>query len=218
MKDNFFFRRRTTWKTTLSFKLTIFFSLFIVIVLFRGFWLQSIYGILVPKPNIKVADAILIEGWTNDKEIQLAADLFRKGFGKYIFTSGYKIGRFADCYKSDNYAEVTKEQISKMGIEDYKIIPIIQPERGTYNEAVSSKPLFEKYSINSVLIVTSNWHVLRTYLTYKKVFKEKPIIFYLAPVESELFKANNWWRSHYGLEHLFMEYLKLIYYWCNGYI
>ncbi|KKL77735.1 hypothetical protein LCGC14_2031910 [marine sediment metagenome] len=218
MKDNFFFRRKTTWKTTLSFKLIIFFSFFFVIVLFRSFWLQSIYGILVPEPNIEVADAILIEGWTNDQEIQFAVDLFKQGFGKYIFTTGYKIGRFADCYKSDNYAEVTKEQISKMGVEDNKIIPIIQSERGTYNEAVSSKLLFEKYNIKSVLIVTSNWHMLRTYLTYKKVFEEKHIAFYLAPVEAEMCKVNNWWKNHYGLEYLFREYLKLIYYWFKGYI
>ncbi len=218
MKDNFFFKKKTTRKTTLSFKLIIFFSFFFVIVLFRGFWLQSIYDILVPAPNIEVADAILIEGWTNDEEIQYAVDLFKKGFGKYIFTTGYKIGRFADCYKSDNYAEVTKEQISKMGVEDYKIIPVIQPERGTYNEAVSSKLLFEKYNIKSVLIVTANWHILRTYLTYKEVFEEKPITFYLAPVEAEMCKVNNWWKSHYGLEYLFSEYLKLIYYWFKGYI
>ena len=218
MKDTFFFRRKTTWKTTPSFKLIIFFSFFFVIVLFRGFWLQSIYGILVPEPNIEVADAILIEGWTSDEEIQLAVALFKKGFGKYIFTTGYKIGRFADCYKSDNYAEVTKEQISKMGIEDYKIIPIIQSERGTYNEAMSSKLLFEKYNIKSVLIVTSNWHMLRTYLTYKEVFEGKPIVFYLAPVEDEMCKIDNWWRNHYGLEYLFSGYLKLIYYWFKGYI
>ncbi|MBC8553594.1 MAG: YdcF family protein [Candidatus Brocadiales bacterium] len=218
MKDNFFFRRIATWKTTPSLKLIIFFSLFIIIVLFRGFWLQSIYEVLVPEPNIKVSDAILIEGWTNDKEIQLAVDLFKKGFGKYIFTSGYKIGRFADCYKNDNYAEVTKEQIIRMGIEDDKIIPIIQPERGTYNEAVSSKLLFEEHNIKSVLIVTANWHMLRTYLTYKKIFEEKPIAFYLAPVEAETCKVNNWWRNHYGLECLFGECLKIICYWFKGYI
>ena len=218
MKYTFFFRRKTTWKTTLSFKLIILFIFLLVIILFRGFWLQSIYGLLVPDPNIEVADAILVEGWANDEEVQLAADLFKKGFGKYIFTTGYKIGRFAECYKSDNYAEVTKEQISKMGIEDYKIIPIIQPERGTYNEAVSSKLLFEKYNIKSVLIVTTNWHMLRTYLTYKEVFKGKPITFYLAPVDAEMCKVNNWWRSHDGLECLFGEYLKLIYYWFKGYI
>jgi len=189
-----------------------------VIVIFRGFWLQSIYNGLVPVPNIKVADAILIEGWTNDEEIQLAVDLFKKGFGKYIFTTGYKIGRFADCYNSDNYAEVTKEQIDKMGVENYKIIPVIQPERGTYNEAVSCKLLFERYNIKSVLIVTANWHMLRTFLTFKKVFEGKSIEFYLAPVESKICKADNWWKNHYGLEYLFSGYLKLMYYWFKGFI
>ena len=120
--------------------------------------------------------------------------------------------------ESDNYAEVAKEQISKMGIKDDKIIPIIQLERGKDNEAIASRSLFEKYNIKSVLIVTPNWHILRTYLTYKKVFAEKPITFYLAPVESEKCRADNWWKNHDGLEYLFSGCLKLINYWYKGYI
>jgi uncharacterized SAM-binding protein YcdF (DUF218 family) len=218
MKYTLFFRRKTSWKTTLLCKLIILCVFLIATIPFRGFWLQSIYVHLVPEPNVKVADAILIEGWAGDKEVRFAADLFKKGFGKYIFTTGYKIGRFAECYESDNYAEIAKEQICKMGIKDDKVIPIIQSERGTYNEAIASKSLFEKYNINSVLIVTPNWHILRTYLTYKKVFVEKPIIFYLAPVGNENCKPDNWWKNHDGLEYLFSGCLKLINYWYKGYI
>jgi|APSaa5957512493_1039668.scaffolds.fasta_scaffold11645_1 uncharacterized SAM-binding protein YcdF (DUF218 family) len=218
MKYTYFFRRKTSWKTTLLCKLIILFIFLLVIIPFRGFWLQSIYVHLVPEPDVKVADAILVEGWAGDEAVRFAADLFKRGFGKYIFTTGYKIGRFTECYESDNYAEVAKEQISKMGIKDDKIIPIIQLERGTYNEAIASRSLFEKYNIKSVLIVTPNWHILRTYLTYKKVFAEKPITFYLAPVESEKCRADNWWKNHDGLEYLFSGCLKLINYWYKGYI
>ena len=218
MKYTLFFRRKTSWKTTLLCKLIILCVFLIATIPFRGFWLQSIYVHLVPEPNVKVADAILIEGWAGIKEVRYAADLFKKGFGKYIFTAGYKTGRCAGCNNSNNYAEVAKDQISKMGINDDKIIPIIQLERGTYNEAIASMRLFEKYSINSVLIVTPNWHMLRTYLTYKKVFVEKPMKFYLAPVENENCKADNWWKNHDGLEYLFTGCLKLINYWYKGYI
>jgi uncharacterized SAM-binding protein YcdF (DUF218 family) len=218
MKYTLFFRRKTSWKTTLLCKLIVLFVFLLVIIPFRGFWLQSIYVNLVPEPNMKVADAILVEGWAGDDSVRFAADLFKKGFGKYIFTTGYKIGRFMECYESDNYAEVAKEQISKMGIKDNKVIPIIQSERGTYNEAVASRSLFEKYNIKSVLIVTPNWHMLRTYLTYKKVFEGKSIIFYLAPVEAEMCRVDNWWKNHDGMEYLFSGCLKLINYWYKGYI
>lgn len=217
MKDNFFFSKKNCIKTTWKARFLFLFSAAIFLIGFHQFCLDKLYGFLTPSESIGNVDAILIEGWNYDLQVRKAVDLFKKGHANLLFTTGFEVVKFSECYGTGTLAEVVRNQIIDMGVNPSLVIAIIQPERGTYTEAISSKTYFEKHQIRSVAIVTTAGHMKRTYLTFNKVFGNSLKIVPV-PVAEDWFLKTNWWKTHTGMEFLASEYFKLIYYWAKGYI
>ena len=89
------------------------------------------------------------------------------------------------------------------------------PDPYTYNSAVALADTIK--NIKSLLVFSDNFHMRRSYLTFKKVFEPRGIEVF--PYTYEIYlNSKNWWTSGNGWRRVFTEYIKLTFYWMNGYI
>ena len=87
----------------------------------------------------------------------------------------------------------------------------------TYNIARELVPFMRENHFHSLMIILDNFHIRRSYLTYKKVMGEHSIAVYPQTVKIYI-DATNWWRAANGVKRVYAEYIKLLFYWCKGYI
>ncbi len=220
MALNLFFKKKECWKTTILFKFLCLLTFILIILVPYKFWLSIMYEIVVIDRKIEKVDAIILEGgWMESEHLKFAAEYIKNGYAELIFTTGPKIEtRYQNHFGNKTRATWFKEELVKLGVDESNIIPIEQKRRGTYIEANASMPLFEKYEIRSAIIITEPSHQLRSFMTYKKIYRGKDMKFFVTSIEPSWFSEDNWWKSHNGIQALYGEYMALIYYFVYGYI
>lgn len=181
-------------------------------------FLVRLHIFLTPTSDLTRADALVVEGWVFDSGKQLAEDLYKRGYGKYIITTGGPILRNAACFEYGTWAEVAKQYFISSGIDKTHVIAVNTPVRGTREEALALRSALRKYRTKSIIIVTQKGHERRSYGTFQKALQDLNAVIMVTAVEEDWFRADNWWKSHDGLIYLFVEYLSLGYYWVKGFI
>jgi uncharacterized SAM-binding protein YcdF (DUF218 family) len=195
-----------------------------LLLLVVGFWLThkpvfaGLYNFLALEIRPRPADALVVEGWVFDSGKALAAALYRKGYARYLITTGGPILRDSACYEHRTWAQAAKHYFVSSGIAESSIISLQTQVRGTRYEAAALGPLLERLGVSSIIIVTQRGHERRSYLAFRKAFGEREIPIFITAADEKWFQAHNWWKSHDGLVFLFTEYMSLLYYWLNDYV
>ncbi len=149
------------------------------------------------------ADAIIVLSGDTDPyylRTKKAVELYKQGYARYIIFSGYGAG-------GDNAEFLAKialhYNISKQAI-------IIEPNaRTTYENFFFAKPIILKHNFKSIIIVTSPYHQLRSYLVAKKLFAGTGVSIYNCASSRPEIRIRD-------IRSVLMEYFKLLGYYMLG--
>ncbi len=122
---------------------------------------------------------------------QRAIDLYKNGYAPYLLLT-----------RADPQSEA--EAISE-GVPAQAIIPEVRAD-STYENALYSKELMEQHGFRKAIVVTSDYHSLRTRLTFLRVFKNTGAAFVFLSAPDPLFDAARWWTSGRNIRHILREY------------
>jgi uncharacterized SAM-binding protein YcdF (DUF218 family) len=79
----------------------------------------------------------------------------------------------------------------------------------TFGNAIETKRWAVEHNFNSLIVVTSNWHMPRAMAEMRHQLPQATLIPY--PVISEKVRSESWWANGETLRLLFAEYLKYIF-------
>lgn len=101
----------------------------------------------------------------------------------------------------------------------YKIIPNKNAlgAQSTRDEALDLVEFLKVYPLDSVIIVTSEFHSKRAYIIFRDIFAKYGIKteIYVIPAPNRIFERHNWHKSELGLMSYLLELPKLLLYYIN---
>lgn len=137
--------------------------------------------------------------------------LYQQGFGKKMFFTGGRVEprgmyNLPDSFSSGDYAEM-------QGVRSGDILSYGSKSANTYEEALALRELLDKEtSIQSVIIVSTPYHLQRARWTFNKVVGYRVDLQY-APVPFAISQyKQRWWEDKLSLAMVKNEYLKLLFY------
>ncbi|KGP74578.1 YdcF family protein [Pontibacillus yanchengensis] len=152
---------------------------------------------LVIEGNPQKSEAIIVLSG-NDGRLEHAVKLYQKGYGeKIILTNATE-------------PTTTIEEAIKLGIPE-EVILEENKATSTYENALFSKDIMEKRDITSAVVVTSDYHTLRSRYTFETIFSstDMNLSYAVAPSPFETSGKMN----EYDKRIVLSEYTKLTGYW-----
>jgi len=193
--------RRFTIKRLIA---TIFILLVLTVLVFHRFFLIKFAEFLIVEDPLRSADLIEVLG-DKIERIKYGIELYQKGYApKIAFTGGKEDLLLIDL----SWPEIAKEYALTQGIPSEAIL--IADANSTYEEALQIKKIMADHKLNSVIIVSSPYHMRRARLIFKSVLQgEANLIFAPVPLEQSEFKLHSWWTDEESLVNVMQEYVKL---------
>lgn len=180
------------------------------------FWftVTRVQGFLAIQKPIK-ADALLIEGWVDDRVIEGAIEEFYRGDYRSIIVTGMPFYRGGYLREYKNQAEAITATLVKLGIPPDRILPVSIPEVKKDRTAamalgVKEKLFQEKLKIRSINIYSFDVHTRRSYLIYQRVLKPRIRVGAIAHPNTG-YDPDRWWTSSTGFRSVIEEAIAYIY-------
>lgn len=196
----------------------IVFLVFLLIFAFRNFILGSFGSFLVKTHEFEYVEfAFVLSGQAFERGNK-AAQLYNEGkIGQIICTGANQPPDLAVYESNLLESDLTVMQILKEVKDTTLIISAYKVGTSTKEEADAILEYCLQNKIDSVLIISSQFHTRRIYKTFYKKFQKEGIEVLIAGANSNLYDEKLWWKSEYGLIALNNEYIKLMYYFMKGY-
>lgn len=162
--------------------------------------------------DLEKGDCIFLFGSRTASKYRLpkAFQLYREGRANKILFSGGAVWENSP----NSEAVLLKNEAIKLGIREEDLLVETQ-SRNTKENVLASLLVLDRYfqihNINRLLIVTSNYHMRRTYLTLK-TYMPSWIEYSFCPAENQSTKKDNWFLSKKGRERVTEEARKIIKY------
>jgi uncharacterized SAM-binding protein YcdF (DUF218 family) len=120
-------------------------------------------------------------------------------------------GRSPKMILSGVHRDADLDSIFIRGLEEGERVSIIleKSSESTYENALEVKRLFDELGLDSMVLITSVYHMKRAYQTFRRIMPEDVRI-EAFPVTSPNFDTERWW-GWTGLTIIFPEFVK--YYW-----
>ena len=173
--------------------------------------LRGVGNFLIVDDDLQPADLIHVLGGGDVGRVDYGAALYKQGFGKKMFFTGGRVeprGMFnlPDSFSSGDYAEM-------QGVRSDDILSYRAKAANTYEEAVALRELLDKKnSIQSVIIVSTPYHLQRARWAFNKVVGYRVDLQY-APVPFAISQyKQRWWEDKLSRAMVKNEYLKLMFY------
>ena len=163
----------------------------------------------------EVADVIFLPGGMHPQQPEYAAELWRRGYAKWIIPSGAMgvkwdvwpgVADKADVYVG-NYrseCEFFIDVLTKNGVPRDAIIPEDQA-RHTRDNAFLSKEAVDARGIRikTALIVCKEFHARRCLMLYQMAFPD--VTFKVCPINCSGITKENWYKSERGINRVMGE-------------
>ncbi|HUW65294.1 MAG TPA: YdcF family protein [Spirochaetia bacterium] len=138
------------------------------------------------------ADVIIVLSGDRGARLQRGIDLYRQGYAPYLlYTSSV-----TNLEKSEAIAE---------GVPRDAFI-LDRQAQNTYQNAVYSKALMEKYGLHSAIVVSSDYHMRRASLIFAHVFRGTGTTFTYVSVKAPEFHPTRWWTSRQTMLQMCYQY------------
>lgn len=174
----------------------MFFILFIgfAIIFYRLFINLGEYLVISETP--KDSDVIVVLSG-EDGRLQQGAKLYKGGFAKFTLLTNSTV-RFS-----------TVDEAIAFGIPKSKIL---KEERATstYTNAIYTKEILEQENLESVIVVTSDFHMRRTKLIFNRVFKNTDIQLLYISSDTSWFNKDQWWKDNLSKRVVIHEWIKIV--------
>ena len=191
------------WRTILPFLASLLF-----LYVSHGLWLPFFGKFLVVDDDLKKSDVIIVlAAHSKGARVDWAVKLYKKDLAKKIIMSGCQVG-----WKT-SLAEIMKKQALHLGVpEDAIILDYGWNNGGTWDQAINALKIVKENDFRSAIVVTSNYHTRRAILAFYKVFKNTGLKILISPCLRGSLVSGQWWKSREHIETVFLEYVKLFYY------
>ena len=176
---------------------------------------EGVYPFLATTHRVD-ADVLVVEGWIPESAIRAAADEFRSGAYRRVFTTGGPFegsGRYInDFYTS---ASVGADLLKKAGVpeESLQMVPSRVMDRDrTYGSAVALRNWFREHnmSVSGIDVVTEDLHARRTRLLFQKALGRDVQVGIIAVPHPD-YPASRWWRYSEGVKNVVSEAAAYLY-------
>lgn len=155
---------------------------------------------LVVDDRPEKVDVLIVLAGDSERE-GYAAELYRLGLAPYIIMSG--------CGASAR--QMARVAVTK-GVPEKSIL-IEEESVSTYQNAVYSRELVLKHQFKSAIVVTSPYHMRRTKLVFKRVFRNTGVKLLYSATKDSGFNVDGQCKSEIDRQIVRREYMKLLYYW-----
>ena len=205
------FDRRERWSLSLRGWLTIMCSL----LLTAAVLMTSLHPFLAATHRVPT-DILVVEGWINAYAIRAAAEEFRKGSYRHVFTTGGPVvgsGRYINDYNTT--ASVGADLLKGAGIpgESLHMVPSrVMDRHRTYTSAVALRDWFGEHNmpVRSINVLTEDAHGRRTRLLFQKAFGNDVAVGIIA-VPNPDYDPKYWWRYSQGVREVLSEGVAYLY-------
>lgn len=177
-------------------KLILFTVFFLFVVALADFhrWVNQV-GALRPEDPLR-ADAIVALTGGSGHRIEAALSILEDGAGQRLLVSG--------VHESVNISELIATTGGQQSLYDC-CIDIGREADSTQGNAIETREWVDTHDYNSLIIVTSDYHMPRALLWFRKELGTTHLIPY--PVESGI-RPRQWWRSWTSIRGLVLEWSK----------
>lgn len=183
----------------------IYLSIFLFLSLAFFLWVQreqileETASFLSAASPIHKVDLIVALGGGGEERKEKAARIFKRGYAPKLL--------FLD-------RNIPISHYKQFGVPPESICNCSpQIARNTYEEAISVLDVAKKKNLNSILIVTSFYHLRRAAYSFRRVFRGSGVQLFFSSARPAHFDETNWWRSPSLRRDVLHEYIGLVYYW-----
>lgn len=167
--------------------------------------LSKMWDYLTEADKLEKADLIFVFGGNNPSRVEMAVDLYGKGFAdKIMFT-----GRTPSYIETGIIeAERDKNSAVKKGVSEEKILTETE-SINTPQNVLNSVKIFEELNFwpEKVILVTFSYHMRRAYLTFKAVADWSPKLIRSPSVGK--YDKDSYYKDQKEWAYVFNEYIKL---------
>ncbi len=153
----------------------------------------------------KVRWAVVLAGESRDCErTDAAIRLFQDGRIDSLVISGCRI--FKTRYQSEFLADYAAHE----GVPRGRLFEFRQDAYSTLEEARVLVRQFRLQNLDTVLIITSNYHTARTRRIFRKLTQGYPVVL-VYPAEYHVYEPGAWWSNRESLKYWFNEWGKTLF-------
>ena len=202
---------------TIRWRALINLIIFVIILSFAlsGPAMRYLGAYLVLRDEPGKADVIVILGGSPAVRGLAGADYYNQGLAPRVFLCRGGLER-AELLKGLDLSDtgnwgLTRRILTEKGVpaEAVTLDPIFVDS--TFAEAKRVQAFLLGHQLTSMILVTSDFHSRRAYLTLSKVLGPGIRIISL-PSQYDVYQADAWWRDRYSAKRVVMEYQKLLFF------
>lgn len=181
-------------------------------LLLGGSYLLATLGrLMVVQDSPSRADAIVVISGDWGARLEQGVDLFQNGYAPVlVLVGGGQEGR-------PSAAQVMMDEAIKMGVPASAVL-LVEGSASTREDAMFTRELMVQEEMKSAILVTSPYHQLRASLTFTRAFEGSGVALANYPVQEDVWRADNWWKTGNTLRMTLLELTKLAYYKLSGYL
>lgn len=180
--------------------------------LFRVPLLEAIGNHLIAEDPLAHVDEVFVLGGDAMDRGEEAARLYHKGIAQRFVCTGSQVPGDLKMLNIDlTESDMTRIVLIKRGVPPDSVLSYKQGT-STYEESRSLLALVKKQGVDSVMVVSSPFHLRRARFVFHDLFAEAgvTVLFHGAP--NSAMEDALWWRHESSLLMVFSEYVKLFYY------
>lgn len=168
---------------------------------------------LVVSDEVSPAEVIILTyGATHSRAIH-AASLYHAGYAPTVVISGFDLDLAG--LTPEEAQTLVRRELEGLGVPSSALVEIKPVSSSTYEEALAVKQLVEGEGWQSVIVVMEPPRARRAILTYRKVLGNRVRLISSPPPNSS-FHPKHWWQTRGGLNAVYNEYPRLLYYFLAG--
>lgn len=174
--------------------------------------LRSMGNFLITEdPMVHADEVFVLGGAIVDRGIE-AAKVYRQGFGERFVFTGAPIPTALEGLGIDSTeAACTRNEAVRHGLPLENTL-VLNKGTSTFEEAEALLRQAQADQADTVLVISSLFHLRRVGFVFRKRFQGSGITVLLHGAPSQTFDEQHWWSSEEGLIMVNNEYVKLVYY------
>lgn len=210
-------RRRQVWLPTLLGSLV----LFAVICAAGLLAVRLIHPFLAPNDPAPGASVLVVEGWLESRELDQAAEAFRKGRYQRMITTGGPSEKWPELSKTTSYADLAAGYLAKQGLGDIAITAVPAPtskQDRTFLSAVKLRDWAQKEDFALVVldVFSDGSHARRSRMLYQMALGPKVKVGILSADPAQ-YDEERWWQTSAGVKAVLGETISVIWTICCFY-
>ena len=179
--------------------LAVIISVFLLIAIFCIIFAGRL--LVVDEQPVK-SDVIIVLAGDTGKRVERGAELYKAGYAPYMMMSGGKL------YNSATWAWLMRDHAVELKVP-YLSVMLEPDSETTYQNADYSRKLMIKHNFRSAVVVSSDYHMLRTRYVFNKVYADTGISLTFCAAKDDYFNPGRWWANNKSMLYTVNEYIKL---------